>query len=284
MLILAVVVLSGCGPDKAFERAKNLEKKGKNYAAWQAFQDFAVKYPKNASAPEALFRCGWLAQRQLNDCTMAGAFYERVTQTYPQSDPWAPWAAYQKNNCPDYFPLLGGAHWVEGDSDSGGKNARIETFSKADPNGGPIPWAAGIFMRTYYAGSSKFKTVETRYKKNGEDLQELGAQDDPRPKIVLKIPPVVGSRWKTKNGTQLYLYEIVATDKTVKVEAGEFHNCVVVRSSIEGAPSAALEYYAPGVGRVLTAFPTANGERRNTELLSFSPATDVSLDEESHKK
>ncbi len=281
VLMLSIV---GCGPDHAFDRARKLEKKGKNYAAWQAYQDFAATYPKNAAAPEALFRAGWLAQRQLNDCTMASAFYDRVTQTYPQSDPWAPWAAYQKNNCPDYFPLLGGARWVEGDSDSGGKNARIETVSKADPNGGKIPWASGIFMRTYYAGASKFKTVETAYKKDGEDVQELGVQNDPRPKIVLKIPPVVGARWKTKNGTQLYTYEIVAVDKTVKVAAGEFHNCVVVRSSIEGAAGGALEYYAPSLGRVLTAFVTPSGERRNTELLSFTPATDISLDEESQKK
>jgi hypothetical protein len=284
LLLLSTLVLGACGPEHAFKKARSLEKKKKNYLAWKAYQNFAVDYPKDAAAPEALFRAGWLAQRQLNDCTMAIAFYDRVTQTYPQSDPWAPWAAYQKNNCPDYFPLLGGARWVEGDSDTGGKNARIETESKADPNGGKIPWAAGIFTRSYYAGPSKFKTVETTYRKNGDEVQELNAANDPRPKIVLKIPPVVGARWKTKNGTQLYVYEIVAADKTAKVSAGEFHGCIVVRSSIEGAAGAALEYYAPTVGRVMTAFVTPTGERRNTELLSFTPAGDVSLDEESKKQ
>jgi hypothetical protein len=281
---LAVALLSACGPDHAFEHAKKLEKKGKKYAAWQAYQEFAVTYPKNAAAPEALFRAGWLAQRQLNDCTMADAFYERVTQTYPQSEPWALWAGYQKNNCPDYFPLLAGARWVEGDSDSGGKNARIETLSKADPNAGRVPWAAGLFTRTYYAGAAKFKTVEVSYKKEGDEVRELGAQNDPRPKIVLKIPPVVGARWETKNGTQLFVYEIIATDKTVRVAAGEFRNCVVVRSSIDGAAGAALEYYAPSVGRVMTAFATPSGERRNTELLSFTPASGMSLDDEEAKK
>ena len=281
--LLAAAFLAGCGPDHAFERAKKLEKNGKNYAAWEAYQNFAVEYPKHPAAPEAMFRAGWLAQRQLNDCTMASAFYDRVTQTYPQSDPWALWAAYQKNNCPDYFPLLAGAHWVEGDSDSGGKNARIETVSKTDPDGGRIPWGAAIFSRTYYAGASKFKSVEIKYKKEGDEVQELG-QNDPRPKVVLKIPPVMGTRWKTKNGTQLYVYEIVGIDKTVKVAAGEFRNCAVLRSSIEGSAGAALEYYAPGVGRVLTAFVTPTGERRNTELLSFSPATGASLDEETPKK
>jgi hypothetical protein len=278
--IVAAVVLSACGPDRAFERVKKLEKKGENYEAWQAYQAFAVKHPKHAAAPEALFRAGWLAQRQLNDCTMAGAFYDRVAQTYPQSEPWAVWAAYQKNNCPDYFPILAGARWIEGDSDSGGKNARIETVSKPDPNGGKIPWGSGVLMRTYYAGNDKFKTVEVTYKKVADEVQEFIAQNDPRPKIVLKIPPQAGSRWKTKNGDQLYAYEIVAVDKTIKVEAGEFRNCVAVKSSIEGSSGAVLEYYAPSVGRIMTAFATPSGERRNTELLSFTPATVLSLDEE----
>lgn len=284
LLMIAPLLFFGCGPDHAFQQVRRLEKKGKVYEAWTAYQEFAAKYPKHAAAPEALFRAGWLAQRQVKDCTMATAFYDRVTQMYPQSSPWASWAAYQKNNCPDYFPLLAGAHWTEGDSDTGGKNARIETVSRADPNGGTVPWAQGILVRTYYAGASKFKTVEVGYKKDGEDLQELGAQNDPRPKIIMKIPPVVGTRWKTKNGTQLFLYEIVDTDKTVKVAAGEFHNCVVVRSAIEGAAGAALEYFAPSVGRVMTAFMTPNGERRNTELLSFSPPADLSLEEEAAKK
>lgn len=282
-LLTLTILVVGCGPDAALKRAKKLESKNQAYKAWRAYQDFAVKYPKHENAPQALFRAGWLAQRRLNDCVMASAFYERVVQNYPQSEPWALWAGYQKNNCPDYFPLLAGGRWIEGDSDSGGKNARIETISKPDPDAGRVPWAGGIFARSYFAGASNFKTVELKYRKAGEEVQELTGGADPRPKVILKIPPAVGTKWKTKSGTQLYAYEIVADDRTVKVEAGEFKNCVVVRSSIEGSPGAALEYYAPAVGRVMTAFVTPTGERRNTELLSFSPAADVGLDEEPKK-
>jgi hypothetical protein len=70
----------------------------------------------------------------------------------------------------------------------------------------------------------------------------------------------------------LYHCAITATNQKVSVQAGEFDGCVQVRSSVEGAPGATNDYYAPNVGHVLTTFSTAGGERRNTELLSFSVA------------
>ncbi len=273
--IAAFFFIVGCTPQQRLERVRKLERKGKTYAAWQKYQEFAANYPKHEGAPEALFRAGWLSQRSLNDCGMANVFYDSVLEKYPQSDPWARLATNQKVNCPDYFPLTAGSQWVEGDSDSSGKNARIETVCKPATDKGAMPSEAGVLVRTYFAGKEKFKSTELLYKKIEGELRELDEANDPRPKVILQIPITVGARWKTKSGVRTFTYEIVANDKTVKVEAGEFNNCVLVRSSAEGVPGATNEYYAPSVGRVLTSFSTTAGEKRNTELLSYKPAPDV---------
>src|SRR4051812_29890647 len=120
--LISIFLLSGCGRDLASIKA--LEKKGKVQAAWERYQEFVARHPKDPQAPEALFRAGLLAQRHFKDCFMAGAFFDRVIERYPQADPWAQAAAFQKNNCPDYFPLLNGNEWTEGDSETKGKNAR----------------------------------------------------------------------------------------------------------------------------------------------------------------
>ncbi len=269
---LTLLVLCACTPNQQFHRAQKLQKKGNYYSAWQKYQEFAARYPKNPHAPEALFYAGWIAQQQRNDCGMAGVFYDQVAERYPQSDPWARLAAHEKNNCPDYFPLMPGFKWVEGDSETQGKNARVETVCKSAAGDGSLPSEAGILERTYFAGTAKFKSTQLIYKKSGDELQEFTSEDDPRYKVILKIPSQMGAHWKTKWAERIFNYEIVADDKTVKVAAGEFRSCILVKSTVDGVPGATLEYYAPSVGRILTAFATPSGEKRNTELLSYKPA------------
>ncbi len=269
------LLFSGCGADSQLKRANKLEKKGKYYEAWQKFQEFAAEHPKHPGAPEALFHAGWLAQKQLKDCDMAAVFYDSVLEKYPQADPWARLSTNQKGNCPDFFPLLPGTEWVEGDSETKGKNARIETSCRPLPEKGTMPSEAGLMVRTYFAGASKFKTIELSYKKAGNELREFTPEYELRPKIIMMLPAVVGTKWKTRSADRLFSYEITAADVTVKVEAGEFPGCIVVRSSVEAVPGATLDYYAPGVGRVLNSFSTAQGEKRNIELLSFKPGPDI---------
>lgn len=269
------LLLAGCSPEHQLDKAQSLEKRGKYYAAWQRYQEFAAKYPKHEGAAEATFRAGWLSQRQLNDCSMANVFYDSVLEKYPTSAPWARLATNQKANCPDYFPLIPGAEWVEGDSDSGGKNARIEIVCKALPDGDAMPSEAGQLSKTYFAGKEKFKTTQLTYRKVEGEVRETSVENELRSKVILHLPVLVGTKWKTRSGERLFSYEIVANDKTVKVEAGEFTNCILVRSSADGVPGATNEYYAPTVGKVLTTFSTEAGEKRNTELLTFKPAGEV---------
>ena len=206
---------------------------------------------------------------------MAAVFYDSVLEKHPQSAPWARLATNQKNNCPDYFPLLAGAEWVEGDSGTKGKNARIETTCRPAPEKGTLPSEAGVMSRTYFAGASKFKTIELVYKKTDTELQEFSDDTPLRPKVIMMMPLTVGTRWKTRSADRLFSYEISAMDVTVKVEAGEFPSCVQVKSLPEGSTTPTYDYYAPGVGRVLNSFLTPQGEKRNIELLSFKPGSEV---------
>lgn len=268
-VVLALAAAPACGPSSQLGRAKKLEKKGKYYEAWQKYQAVAARHPGHPTAPEALFRSGWLAQRHMDDCFMATAFYDRVLESYPQSEPWAKAAVHLKNNCPDYFPLWPQMRWVEGDSESKGKNARIETECvSVDGGKKDMPSQKGILKRTYFAGDNKFKTTAFLYKKEAEELLEFLSEEDPRAKVILKWPLEVGTRWATKMEGRQFNYDIVAIDKKVEVAAGSFDQCVQVRSSIEGLGGATMEYYAPGVGRVMTTIVTQLGEKPNTELLS----------------
>lgn len=273
-LFFCLGLICGCGGDAKFSQAKKLEAKGEYQKAWEFYQEFAAKNPRHAAAAEALFRAGWLAQKQLGDCVAARAFYDSVLQNYPQSGSWAAQSAYYRNNCPDYFPVLNGFRWVEGDSDTNGKNARIEIVCRVQPNKDNKDTLA-VITKTYFAGETKFKGVDFTYKKTDLEVMEFASKTDPRFKTILMWPLLAGTKWVTKHDNKTFRYEIVAADKEIKVQAGTFANCIQVRSTIDGFPGATNEYYAPDIGRVLVTISTSEGERRNTELLSFTLPKDT---------
>lgn len=269
--ISAIVCLSiGCGPNYQFNRAKKLERKGQFYKAWTLYQEFSSHYPTHSAAAEAVFRSGWLAQTKLGDCFMAGTFYDTVLEKYPQSEPWAKAAQLQKDNCPDYFPFLPGSKWVMGDSDTGGKNARIEIEAKtADKGTNLYLLDSARLVRSYFSGEKKFDTKESLIKKKDSELQEFPSPNDPVYKVPLKWPVIVGNTWSYKYGKQLFKNEVVSTDATIKVIAGEFTDCLKVKTFAEGYPGVKFDYYAPSVGLILSAQDARGEEKRITELLQF---------------
>lgn len=272
-LMALVFLVTACGPDRALNRARKQEKKGNYYKAWKLYQDFAANNPKHAGAAEAVFRAGWLSERRLSDCHVASTFYQTVTARYPQSDPWARLAAHQQANCPDYFPLVSGHLWVEADSESGGQAARIETTVESVDGDVPgFPSYQGWLVRSFYAGDSKFKTTRILYKKTPEEIQEYLTEADPVPRVVLRWPLQEGTRWNTRVGGYLGKFEIVSMSKKIQVKAGEFDNCLHVRWTLPGVPGATNEYYAPGVGKILTSYSTGDVEKRKTELISYRSA------------
>jgi hypothetical protein len=272
LLTAFAVLMAGCGAKSDMKRAKKLEAKGKFDEAWDGFQRLAADHPQSPLAPEALFRAGLMAQRRLGDCYMAGSFYDRVIEMYPQSAPWARAAALQKQNCPDYFPLIAGTEWIEGDSETQGKNARIQTVCKALEGSDSLPSEAGILVKTYFAGDKKSSGLELFYKKTPEELLEFRNREDAVGKVLLQWPISVNTEWKTRPSDVTFLYKIVSLDEKVRVVAGEFEHCLKVQSGVSGIVGASTnEYYAPGVGRVLTTISTKGNENRVTELLSYKP-------------
>ncbi len=272
LVVICVFGLVGCGPGWMFGRAERLQKKGKYYRAWEVFQEYTAKYPSHERAPEALFRAGWLAQKYLNDCFAANTFFQRVMERYPQSDPWAKAAQMQSINCPDYFPLVAGNKWVEGDRESQGQIARTEIVCEPLKSvGKPLPSESGTLSFTYFAGGKSFKTTTLVYRKSEGELLEFPSEDDPRTKTILKWPLAAGQQWATKSDQKIYHYEVKEVGVAVKVVAGEFKDCIKVGSYVEGSASVVTnEYYAPNVGRVLKTISTSSGENRITELLSYN--------------
>jgi len=272
MSLLAFSLVS-CGPDFQFNKARKKEDQGKYSEAWTLYQEFVAKNTKHFLAPEALFRAGWMAQQGLEDCHVATVFYDKVRTQYPQSEPWARAATLQAQNCPDYFPLIPGSQWEEGDSDTKGYLARTLTKCLAlKQTKNVIPSQAGELVRETFAGRKKVFSNSYVYKKENKALNEYFTEDDSRSKPILKWPLTVGRTWRTRLQGRFFNFEIISLNETVKVKAGTFENCLKVRSAIERSPGARFEYYAPGVGRVLTTLSSQKGEKRNTELMSYKIA------------
>jgi len=283
---LCVILLTGCGPQSEFNKAKKLEEKKRYGDAWTRYQNFVARNPKHAKAPEALFRAGWMAQVGMDDCYVAQTFYEQVITRYPQSEPWAQAASFQMQNCPDYYPLIPGSKWEEGDSDSKGQLAR--TVIECEPlksSKALFPSEGAKLIRTYYAGDKKFRTSEFIYRKEKGQVAEFSNEKDHISKILLRWPIQVGTTWKTKVDDRVFRYEIVSLEEKVKVQAGEFLNCIKIWSTFEGARvGSQYEYYAPGVGRALTTQSAgqAGDEKRLTELLTYeiAPLPDFALEDQ----
>ncbi|OVE78233.1 hypothetical protein BVX98_00755 [bacterium F11] len=272
LLCLAVLVV-GCGPQSQFNKAMKLEKEGRFSEAWKRYQEFVAHHPNDPLAAEALFRAGWVTQKGLNDFFAAQIYYEKVTTEYPQSKPWAQAAALQIINCPDYFPLIPGSEWEEGDSDTKGSIAKTVTRCLSLKNTKKtLPSEAAILKRSFYGGSKKFQTSSYVYRKSNKELKEYVSENDSRSKTILKWPLTIGQKWRTPMGGRFFVYELVGIKEKIKVAAGEFEGCLKVKSSIEGSPGKRFEYYAPGVGRILTTLSSSHGEKRNTELISYKIA------------
>lgn len=268
-ILIALFVVAGCGPRFHFSRAKKHEKEGRHYRAWELYQEFAARYPKHKYAAEALFRAGWVAQKGMGDCYGANIFYEKVLVQYPQSEPWAKAASLQPMNCPDYFPLIPGSRWVEGDSDTKGHNAKVEiTCRELSFMPDALPSQAGRLEKTFYAGKKKFRDTNFIYKKEKGELLEFMSANDSRAKVMMKWPIEIGTKWRTRMAGRFFNFEIVSVTETVDVAAGHFEDCLKIKATVDGGVGTNYEYYAPGVGHVMTTLASRGGERRNMELMS----------------
>lgn len=265
IMLAAVFLLAGCGPSAQFKRAQGLETKGYFVEAGLAYEEIARKYPENPLAPEALYRVGHIYQNRLKLYSQAGNFYKRIIDRYPAASPWAAFAKRSLLDSPDYYPLAKGSFWIEGDSETGGRNMRSEWICTETSSG------TYCIRRRISAGSQFVSETKRLYRKEDYEVREFAGSGASSYTTLLSYPYYEGKKWYPRRDGQSLTFTIVSRNAALKVKAGEFANCLKICEQNPMIPgSVKYNYYAPGVGWVLTTTASAGGqEHENTELLSY---------------
>jgi len=271
-LILLIVsgTLLGCGPRWDFFLAQRAEKKEKFDLAVQQYLNFFNKYPGHKKAPNALFQAGDLYREYYHDWKRARAAYEKIVETQADHSEWKNQVLQALLETPSYFPLIQGARWSEGDSQTGGKLARIEITCQEDKEN---PDTFLVRHRVFAGKREKKELSSTKIiiKANGILLQK-----DPSKKYELKIlesPLRLDQVWTSQIGKDTAISTVVSKNENVRVRAGTFTNCLKIQSMRTNIPdSLQFDYYAPNVGKILTTTSSSKKkkETRQTELLSYN--------------
>lgn len=264
VLLLFTVLCAGCGPSYQFKKAQQLEEKGYFVEAGLKYEEIFDRYPNSPSAPEALYRLGKLYQKKLKLYSQATRYYTKLVERYPKSEPWTRRALLGAFNSPDYFPLTSGSFWIEGDSETGGQNMRAEW------NCVLISTETFAIQKRIFAGHHLVTEIKRIYRKDKGELHEYEALSGPYG-TTLSYPYFEGKTWDRGTSGHLAKYTVVSKTAAIRVKAGEFPDCLKVKEQNPLVPgSVKYNYFAPGVGWVLTTTAAADGpEHRNTELLSY---------------
>ncbi|MBI4387365.1 MAG: tetratricopeptide repeat protein [Elusimicrobia bacterium] len=298
-LALTTVFLIGCGADRDFRKADFLESSGRAPAAARALEDFADRHPEDPRAAQALVRAARIYARTFHRYEEARFLYERAARwpfstrapenifrgqlssdvisegaapgdlseagaarEHASRAPWPAAARRELLDCPEYFPLRQGTRWVYVDSQTGGRNMRLELKVSASTEG-----ATGRISGAYYAGSKRFKTYRRSYAKQDWAIWE-GSGKERLP--ILRYPYSAQTAWTGARDGRPVRFSIEPGLHAVAVRAGTFGDCLKVREASPGENSWSYHYYAPGVGRVKTTVGGSGFEFPNTELGSYS--------------
>jgi len=253
---------TGCGRADLLT-ARHYERTGQYEKALRLYTRVADRHPRAGAAPQALYSAGRLAADNLLDYPFARRLFQDLADEHGRRGAWKEKAERALLNSPNYFPLIPGARWEEGDSDTGGRNASIRIQCE------PLAGAPGSFTlaRDYYAGRRQVDSLSSKkiYRKTGLELREAAGSGKAE-SVVLKYPLSPGATWPCAAGP----CEVLGT-ADVQVRAGLFRDCLKVKVPLPGVTSSwKVDYYAPGIGKVLTSAATATTEKRNTELLSYN--------------
>lgn len=97
-----------------------------------------------------------------------------------------------------------------------------------------------------------------------DDGSWLAGDDGEKPLLVMRAAPQVGDTYRSS----WIIWSVLGTDETAVVPAGTYAHCVLVRTWTFGGSSDSRNYYAPGVGFVLSVDTAATLKR--TELTNYS--------------
>ncbi len=258
VLALALV---GCGGELSFKSGLFLERSGRYGPALRAFESFSRNNPGHPRLAESLVRSARIYLYAFDRCPEALPLLERAARLSPAMEPWSSAARRLLLDCPDYFPLRDGMRWMYVDSQSGGRNMRLELQASVSTGS-----AGARIDGAYYAGKRRFQEFRRRYDKSDWSVWEKeGGSRLP----ILKYPYAAGYSWKGRQANATVEFRIVSDRETVNVLAGTFANCLKVRQRIAGSPAWKYDYFAPGVGRIKTTVGGSGFEEPNTELKSY---------------
>lgn len=260
--VLGLLLLSGCS-DLEFRQARHLEDTRQFARAAASYERFLERGAGGPRETEALVRLGRIYADAFGRCERAVPLFERAARSKSAASgmDWPSAARTALLACPDFFPLREGSRWVYVDSQSGGRNMRLEfTLSRSS--------AAVTAAGAYFAGVKRFRDYRRSYEQEGWILYEKDASGDRAP--ILRYPYREGLSWQARRGGRLFTYRIVSAGVPVSVKAGAFRDCIKVRSEAAGDPAWVFDYYCPGVGRAKTTVGVNEGENPNTELAEHS--------------
>lgn len=261
---LVLAVCAGCGAKADFARAERLEKKGYLVEAGFAFDEIDKKYPRDPRAAEALYRAGRIYQR-LKLYPQAVRYFKKIVERHSSEKDWVERAQLGLLNSPDFFPIVPGSFWIEGDSETGGRNMRAE-WNCVKGSSGTV-----VIERRISAGSQLVAQTKRYYRKAGAEVREYAFASSYDATILFSWPFAEDKSWTTKRDNRTVVYKVVERNLPIKVKAGEFAGCMKISETDPLLPrSVKFNYYAPDVGWVLTTTAALGGaEHHNTELLSY---------------
>ncbi|MBU2567778.1 MAG: VanZ family protein [Elusimicrobia bacterium] len=271
LLVLCCFYLTACGPNYQFNRAKALEKKGQYNEALMKYLRIAETNPDHPSAVESLYRAGKLCQIKFKLYAKSTDIFFELIKKYPEATQIVHKAKAAIFNSPDYFPLVNDNLWVEGDSETGGKNMQVEWHCSESTGAS----RQGVFKITkkYFAGRKPVSAVIRYYTESSIELREYASADTTSSQytVLLKYPFETGNTWVTERDGRKIRATIVDNRASITAKAGVFDDCLKIRYEDLAIPGTfKYEYYAPDTGLILITVKGKHSKKeyRNSELLS----------------
>jgi len=270
LFLFSVLFLCSCGVNYRLNQAKKLEEKGYYIDAIKKYLEINKKYENTLSGARALYDAARIYHRKLKVYFESEKLYNSIINKYSKSDKFKEIVKLAKIgifDSPNYFPFGNGSIWVEGDSETGGKNMRIEWLCVE------ISTYTHCLIQKKFLAGKKFVTQFKRYYTKEEfQLRESLEKMSSTYTVLLYYPFEIGKTWITESDGRKIELTIVSNDAEVKTHAGVFKGCLKIKEVDLKFPQACkYEYYAPEVGHILTTISAVNSKReyRNNELIYY---------------
>ncbi|MEW5951287.1 MAG: hypothetical protein GX447_00300 [Elusimicrobia bacterium] len=253
-ILIFLPLLLSCQKDY-YKEAEILEKNGRILEAASYYEKYASVSNDDILRPKAINKAADIYS-SLNVCSKSSPLWEELARKYPSSS-FSAQAEKLVYICPRYFPYPDIKKIIYGDSQTYGKNAREELTLKKQAFGG------GFWEHKIYAGKKIISKGKTQLYEKDLTLYEKKDKDI---KKIIKYPIKTGEEI-SYGGKKIYVSQ---SGLTVKTKAGEFSGCVKI---YEYDPSQSsfkqVFYYAPELGKIITAIESSGKETRITEIISY---------------